>query len=483
MGEWCGHNLRDIAGWKASGLSMTTTSDECAKMFDASLRQLISWIRCEQLGGIDETMTRMLLADPLALIPRAFAVALKTLATSHSYRIDKEYQEEVETLLSDAKAHPTASEREKQHCYAACLYATGHKARACVIWEEILREHPNDMMAAKFAHDAYFFMGESEQKRDSIARIIDKVPLEEPCASYLHGMYAFGLEECGEYKKAEEHAITGLSLQRQDCWATHARAHCMEMNGRTREGREFLENTVADWEPCYMLATHNYWHNALYYYEDGDYGSALTIFDEKIAPRQAASHGLLDYVDAASLLMRLELEGVNVGEERWKTLFSPDKHVGDHVILFNDVHFCPALIKSEKDSIEKKLHASLARYISDQPLGIYGDNQVISHDVAPLLYEGMRSYAKKEWENSAKLIAKCHSQIKRIGGSTAQRDVFTQVLLNSCLNTKKKPYLDLGLEFLNRRDQYKFNSGISQRMRPKFEKGLLESKSSSFKLF
>lgn len=49
-------------------------------------------------------------------------------------------------------------------------------------------------------------------------------------------MYAFGLEECGEYEKAEKEARYGLERQQQDCWSTHAIAHCMEMNGRYDEG-------------------------------------------------------------------------------------------------------------------------------------------------------------------------------------------------------------------------------------------------------
>jgi hypothetical protein len=31
---------------------------------------------------------------------------------------------------------------------------------ACIEWEKILAEHPNDLMALKFAHDAYFFAGD-----------------------------------------------------------------------------------------------------------------------------------------------------------------------------------------------------------------------------------------------------------------------------------------------------------------------------------
>ena len=39
------------------------------------------------------------------------------------------------------------------------------------MWEQILRDHPTDMLALKFSHDAYFYLGYQEQMRDSVARI------------------------------------------------------------------------------------------------------------------------------------------------------------------------------------------------------------------------------------------------------------------------------------------------------------------------
>lgn len=42
---------------------------------------------------------------------------------------------------------------------------------ACELWEQILRDHPTDMLALKFSHDAYFYLGYQEQMRDSAARV------------------------------------------------------------------------------------------------------------------------------------------------------------------------------------------------------------------------------------------------------------------------------------------------------------------------
>lgn len=43
---------------------------------------------------------------------------------------------------------------------------------ACELWEQILRDHPTDMLALKFSHDAYFYLGYQEQMRDSAARVL-----------------------------------------------------------------------------------------------------------------------------------------------------------------------------------------------------------------------------------------------------------------------------------------------------------------------
>ena len=40
------------------------------------------------------------------------------------------------------------------------------------MWESILVEHPTDLLALKFAHDGYFFMGAQTQLRDSVARVL-----------------------------------------------------------------------------------------------------------------------------------------------------------------------------------------------------------------------------------------------------------------------------------------------------------------------
>lgn len=56
-------NIRKQA-WRDEHLSLTVSSNEAARLYDAVLRQLVSWADCEQLGGVETSTKRMLDAEP-----------------------------------------------------------------------------------------------------------------------------------------------------------------------------------------------------------------------------------------------------------------------------------------------------------------------------------------------------------------------------------------------------------------------------------
>jgi len=122
-------------------------------------------------------------------------------------------------------------------------------------------------------------------------------------------MYAFGLVETNRFDEAEETAKLGLSLNPKDGWATHALTHVYEMTGQFDKGMELLGKTVEDWETCNYLSTHTYWHWGIFNVEINEPEAALEIFESKICPSTVRSGMMLDFVDAASLLYRLQLEG------------------------------------------------------------------------------------------------------------------------------------------------------------------------------
>jgi tetratricopeptide (TPR) repeat protein len=85
----------------------------------------------------------------------------------------------------------------------------------------------------------------------------------------------------------------------------------MEMESRQSEGIEFFQQTENNWKDSVYKA-HNYWHLGLYYIELEQYQEALNVYDKIIGQPKSP----LDLIDASSLLLRLAMENVDVGD-RW----------------------------------------------------------------------------------------------------------------------------------------------------------------------
>ncbi|KIH54608.1 tetratricopeptide repeat protein, partial [Ancylostoma duodenale] len=413
---------RFVKGWRSSGLALSTTSNECAKLFDAALRQFVSWTDCKQLDGLEKTMEAMQAADNKAVLPRAFALGLEGIGTGIGARTNETFRKALEDLQVDAAKH--GNEREKLHAKAVQQFGEGKQSSAAKTWEEVLKKYPTDLMAIKFAHDTYFYLGDAKMIRDSVQAVLPKHKGTEPCYSYLHGMLAFGLEECEQYAEAEKEALKALEANRYDCWATHARAHVLEMEGRFDEGIKFLESTVENWKPGWMLAAHNYWHNGLYYIEKyKNYEVPLTIFDNskyrtsEICPRAVKSGAMLDIVDAVSMLWRLELEGVNVGD-RWQNLPNLKEHVDDHALFFNDIHMSIALQKGRYNDDEAEMRRTLIDF--SKIAGDDYDQAKICREVGMAIYDGISQYILGDYNKCAKSMLPIRDRIYTIGGSNAQ---------------------------------------------------------------
>ncbi|XP_015747661.1 PREDICTED: tetratricopeptide repeat protein 38-like [Acropora digitifera] len=197
---------RDLDAWKGEGLPLTTTSNEAAKMYDATVTQHTGWYDEPSVGGIEGSLSKMITADPDFVMGHVLSCGLDLISSGVGIHVDHALKQRMETLESLANKS-NISYREKLHAKAVKQWAEGSTAAACLTWEDILIEHPTDMFAVKMAHDSYFYLGYQAQMRDSIARVLPHWNEKKPLYSYLQGMYAFGLVETGFYSEAEKHAL------------------------------------------------------------------------------------------------------------------------------------------------------------------------------------------------------------------------------------------------------------------------------------
>ncbi len=118
----------------------------------------------------------------------------------------------------------------------------------------------------------------------------------------------------GDYAQAEAFGRQSIDLNPDDLWAIHSVAHVMEMQGRLDEGIAFIDRPVDQWADRNPFQGHNWWHLALFALERGDYDFTLDIYDNRILTSN--TEFFLDVQNGASMLKRLELLGVDVGD-RW----------------------------------------------------------------------------------------------------------------------------------------------------------------------
>jgi tetratricopeptide (TPR) repeat protein len=372
-----------------------------------------------------------LTGDPVGILKQALvndpAFAIGGVAIAALYMIGGfrgDHPEAVNALRAAEAAIGAASERERRHLAAAKAWAEGRTSAATHGWETILVHHPRDALALRLAQDAYYFLGRPLAMRDCAARVLPAWHRDNPLTSFVLGLYAFGLEETGDLKRAEDLGREALERNPRDAWATHALAHVMETANRQEEGVAFLKSTRANWGPAHFMAGHNGWHLALFLIEQGRFDEVLADHDRFSAPKLAGD-ATLDRVDAAALLWRLELAGVDVGD-RWAPVARQwMAHVDDHVLAFNDLHCAFAAARSPDPGDVKRLRRSLDNY---QRLGS-GDNRRLTAEVGRRLIDGVLAFAAGAYARAVEAIMPVRTEAIRIGGSHAQRDVVNQTLI------------------------------------------------------
>jgi len=317
-----------------------------------------------------------------------------------------------------------ATRREHLHLEAARAWAAGQSIRGAEIWEQILLDHPTDALALRFAHDTYFYLGHSNSIRDSVARVLPSWDRDNANYGFVLGQYAFGLEEAGNLAKAEEVGRHALEIHAEDAWAVHAVAHVLEISSRQHEGIRFLEDTRPHWSKGRWLAVHNWWHLAVYLIEVGRGAEVLPKYDEFVRDK-IKDDFILDLVDAAALLWRLELAGFDVGD-RWHEISAQWlTHSDDHVLAFNDLHIALAASGAGDRDGRQRLLDSLDRYIAEEN----GDNRDISHSVGRRLIHGILAYRDRNYQRALDLLLPVRYQWIQIGGSHAQRDLLIQTVI------------------------------------------------------
>ena len=179
-------------------------------------------------------------------------------------------------LLTRAKAlvetaRPlTLNEREQAHLAALSHLVQGSRAAAVAVLDRHLMHYPFDILAHQAAALIDGFLGRFPWVRDRSARALPFWSKDQPGYGTLLAMHGFGLEEAGDYARAEDESRTAAELEPLSFWPHHTVAHVMEMTGRPEDGLGWMAAREALWStPGHMNQVHIWWHKALFHLELG----------------------------------------------------------------------------------------------------------------------------------------------------------------------------------------------------------------------
>ncbi len=335
-----------------------------------------------------------------------------------------------EDALTAAKAamqRKPISARETLYVEALEMYLADLPSQAIQKFEEVLRAHPEDSLAMKLSHATRFVLGDAEGMRRSIERVMPAYAPDHPGRGYLLGCHSFALEETGAYEKAEIAGRQALWMVSDDAWGLHAVAHVHEMKGNAQLGLDWLAGREAAWSHCNNFRYHVWWHKALMHLDLGQIDQVIELYDQHI--RKDKTDDYRDISNATSLLSRLELEGVNVGN-RWEELadFSANR-TEDGCLIFADLHYLLALTGDNRDDATGKI---LQRIQKDAQRN-QGDTPIRMSDPGVAAAKGLEAFGDGLYGQAFDFLSTARDGMQLAGGSHAQRDVFERITIDSGL--------------------------------------------------
>jgi tetratricopeptide (TPR) repeat protein len=401
------------------GVPVQAGNGAAVLLLDQAVEDLVA-LSGDPAGGAEAAVE----ADGELALARVYRAYLSLYATT------AEGAAEASALIKPLEAEAAAgrlASREGYHLAAARAWAGGDWQAAARALERALVDNPRDLLALKVAQDLYFFLGNRLELRDVAARVLPAWPETDPAWGYVQGIWAFGLEENGDYRGAETAARNSLARNPKDVWGVHALAHVFEMEGRHEPGVSFLSSSSPDWEGSFF-AVHNWWHLGLYLLELGRVGDALALYHERV--RAARSAEWLDIVDAAALLWRLSLYGADVAAPATVLAADISDLVDVPAYLFNDWHAVMSFGLAGD-------HARNARVIAANGHLTAPTNRRAAQRAGLRLLEAFAAFAAGEPGTTVDLLIDIRPEAPAVGGSHAQRDVIDLTLIAAAARSEQ----------------------------------------------
>ncbi len=394
----------------SNGCALSGTTPQALQAYDSALAALLAW-----RTGVDAHLAAATQDAP------GFVMAHVMKAWLRLGSRDPRVVASARPIAASA-AGLAANERERAHLVAidAVLHDDYEGAKARL--GELLRAHPRDVLALHMAHVFDHVTGDVDNLIDRVKAVLPAWPSDLPGYHAVLAMQAFGLVENGEYGAAEQAAREALALNPSDARAHHDMAHVFEMTDRADVGARWLLHHRDAWDETSVVATHCWWHLALFRFAQGDLQAALELCDERIHVEHPAM--LAELIDATALLWRVQLAGGDIGA-RWSGLSQAwATHIDNGYCSFTDLHAMLAFAGAEDWDRADRLEANLIR--AQALASRYGAS---TRRLGLPVCRAVSAFARADPMQAMTLLASVPALAHHLGGSHAQRDVLHLTLL------------------------------------------------------
>ncbi len=420
--------------------------DHCAAGIAGSV-----FLRADAIGHVNAAIS----AD------RSYALSYLAKAWMLHAAHDDRFSDKISGLLDKADQCGLAKDSYEHGLYSALKLINGAKEVDGVrVLEAILDKSPTDLFVHQLIQDEVFWMGRSDWMRSITEKAAPA--WRETMKGYgsFLSFRAFANEEAGYLDDAEQYGRRAIEIDPTDIWGAHAVAHVLTMRGEMHKGIDWLENLSTNWEHGNQMKHHLWWHLCLFLLEVGDHDRVLALLTTEIrnpdSPMiKASPAATIDITNFSSLLLRLELLGVEVGEH-WETLgeICADR-VCNHKSAFSNTHDMMVLAATgQYDKADELLKSMRETYYSQSGTVAQSYNAVgIS------VCEAILAHRKKDYARVLALLGEIPQDLTLIGASHAQRDVYYYLLVHA---SKQGDRQDLRTVFLKDVERIGFH-GVTER--------------------
>jgi len=312
----------------------------------------------------------------------------------------------------------------RTHVAAAGAWLSGNPVLAAESYAFILSRWPADLLALRLAQSCYFFLGQHDRFCAVVDAVAQTCTPDQRGFRFVLAMASYAHAESGDAARAEALGREALAHEPACPMGVHAVAHALAESGRHREGAQWMRDQRAHWAAESRMRTHNAWHLAMFDAEEGDFAAALGILDGWLLPASAQSQ--LDACDAAGLLWRLAIEGVD-DEGRWSKVSDAfERNSTPGFWPYVDLHAALAHLSAGKKSRVQRLALAIERCAEG------GDYAALRarHVTQPGL-QALEAWGDGRYAEAATLFAALRPFFGDAGGSRIQLEVFRSIEIAS----------------------------------------------------